>query len=299
MTKSVAADFVTKGIRCNCICPGTIESPSLDERLKAQGNYEEMRAIFAARQPMGRIGTARGGGGARRLPRLGREQLHHRRRPRDRRRLDQRLTGGKRDETVALRPRRASRSRACSTRAARSATSPASSATSPARRSPTRASPGSPRSTPRSCPRSIRRCASAPASPGPASSSASASTIPTTRRRSGMTVPPEPIIFMKATSAICGPNDPVFIPRGSEKTDWEVELAVVIGKRAKYVARGRRALDYVAGYCRRERRVRARLPGRAPRPVDQGQVRRPLRPDRPVAGHPRRGRRPAEPARCG
>jgi 2-keto-3-deoxy-L-fuconate dehydrogenase len=56
MTKSVAADFVTRGIRCNCICPGTIESPSLDERLKAQGNYEEMRAIFAARQPMGRIG---------------------------------------------------------------------------------------------------------------------------------------------------------------------------------------------------------------------------------------------------
>ena len=57
MTKSVAADFVTSGVRCNCICPGTIESPSLDERLKAQGDYEEMRAIFAARQPMGRIGT--------------------------------------------------------------------------------------------------------------------------------------------------------------------------------------------------------------------------------------------------
>jgi 2-keto-3-deoxy-L-fuconate dehydrogenase len=57
MTKSVAADFVTKGVRCNCICPGTIESPSLDERLKAQGNYEEMRAVFAARQPMGRMGT--------------------------------------------------------------------------------------------------------------------------------------------------------------------------------------------------------------------------------------------------
>ena len=56
MTKSVAADFVTKGIRCNCICPGTIETPSLDERLKAQGDYEAMRAAFAARQPMGRIG---------------------------------------------------------------------------------------------------------------------------------------------------------------------------------------------------------------------------------------------------
>jgi 2-keto-4-pentenoate hydratase/2-oxohepta-3-ene-1,7-dioic acid hydratase in catechol pathway len=64
----------------------------------------------------------------------------------------------------------------------------------------------------------------------------------------GATVPSEPIIFMKATSAICGPNDPVIIPRGSQKTDWEVELAVVIGKRAKYVAEAD-ALDHVAGYA--------------------------------------------------
>lgn len=64
----------------------------------------------------------------------------------------------------------------------------------------------------------------------------------------GATVPPEPIIFMKATSAICGPNDPIIIPRGSEKTDWEVELAVVIGKKAKYVSE-EDALDHVAGYC--------------------------------------------------
>ena len=65
---------------------------------------------------------------------------------------------------------------------------------------------------------------------------------------SGMSVPPEPVIFMKATSAICGPDDPVIIPRGSEKTDWEVELGFVIGKRAKYV-KEEDALDYVAGYC--------------------------------------------------
>jgi len=64
----------------------------------------------------------------------------------------------------------------------------------------------------------------------------------------GATVPPEPIIFMKATSAICGPNDPVIIPRGSEKTDWEVELAVVVGKRAKYVAQAD-AMKHVAGFC--------------------------------------------------
>ena len=64
----------------------------------------------------------------------------------------------------------------------------------------------------------------------------------------GATVPSEPIVFMKATSAICGPNDPVIIPRGSEKTDWEVELAVVIGRRAKYVSEAD-AFAYVAGYC--------------------------------------------------
>jgi 2-keto-4-pentenoate hydratase/2-oxohepta-3-ene-1,7-dioic acid hydratase in catechol pathway len=64
----------------------------------------------------------------------------------------------------------------------------------------------------------------------------------------GATVPSEPIIFMKATSAICGPDDPVIIPRGSQKTDWEVELGFVIGKRAKYVSEAD-ALGYVAGYC--------------------------------------------------
>jgi 2-keto-4-pentenoate hydratase/2-oxohepta-3-ene-1,7-dioic acid hydratase in catechol pathway len=65
---------------------------------------------------------------------------------------------------------------------------------------------------------------------------------------SGMAVPPEPVIFMKATSAICGPNDDVIIPRGSQKTDWEVELGVIIGKPAKYVAESD-ALNHVAGYC--------------------------------------------------
>jgi 2-keto-4-pentenoate hydratase/2-oxohepta-3-ene-1,7-dioic acid hydratase in catechol pathway len=64
----------------------------------------------------------------------------------------------------------------------------------------------------------------------------------------GATVPPEPIIFMKATSAIVGPDDNVLIPRGSEKTDWEVELAVIIGKTAKYVSEDE-AMDYVAGYA--------------------------------------------------
>jgi 2-keto-3-deoxy-L-fuconate dehydrogenase len=57
LTKSVAADYVAKGIRCNAICPGTVESPSLQERMKAQGDYEKARAAFIARQPMGRLGA--------------------------------------------------------------------------------------------------------------------------------------------------------------------------------------------------------------------------------------------------
>ncbi|MCE9648460.1 MAG: SDR family oxidoreductase [Parvibaculum sp.] len=56
LTRSVAADFVTKGIRCNAVCPGTVETPSLDGRMRAQGDYETARAAFIARQPIGRIG---------------------------------------------------------------------------------------------------------------------------------------------------------------------------------------------------------------------------------------------------
>lgn len=65
---------------------------------------------------------------------------------------------------------------------------------------------------------------------------------------SGMDVPSEPILFFKATTAICGPDDEVLIPRNSEKTDWEVELGVVIGKKAQYVDEAD-AMDHVAGYC--------------------------------------------------
>jgi 2-keto-3-deoxy-L-fuconate dehydrogenase len=57
LTKSIAADYVAQGIRCNAICPGTVESPSLQQRLSAQGDYEATRAAFVARQPIGRIGT--------------------------------------------------------------------------------------------------------------------------------------------------------------------------------------------------------------------------------------------------
>ncbi|MFO1047718.1 MAG: SDR family oxidoreductase [Geminicoccaceae bacterium] len=57
LTKAVAMDFVAKGIRCNAICPGTVETPSLDDRMRAQGDYAAARQAFIARQPMGRIGT--------------------------------------------------------------------------------------------------------------------------------------------------------------------------------------------------------------------------------------------------
>lgn len=57
LTKAVAADFVAQGIRCNAICPGTVESPSLQERMRAQGDYDAARKTFVARQPMGRLGT--------------------------------------------------------------------------------------------------------------------------------------------------------------------------------------------------------------------------------------------------
>ncbi|HOZ84123.1 MAG TPA: fumarylacetoacetate hydrolase family protein [Niabella sp.] len=66
-------------------------------------------------------------------------------------------------------------------------------------------------------------------------------------KETGATVPTEPVIFMKSTTSLCGPNDNIIIPRDSEKTDWEVELAIVIGKKASYVDESE-AMDYVAGY---------------------------------------------------
>lgn len=67
-------------------------------------------------------------------------------------------------------------------------------------------------------------------------------------KESGMAVPTEPVVFFKASSALCGPNDNVIIPRNSVKTDWEVELAIIIGKKTSYIEEAE-ALDYIAGYC--------------------------------------------------
>lgn len=67
-------------------------------------------------------------------------------------------------------------------------------------------------------------------------------------QETGMAVPAEPLVFMKATSAISGPYDPVILPKGATKGDWEVEYAIIIGKTARYVSEAR-AMDHVAGYC--------------------------------------------------
>jgi 2-keto-4-pentenoate hydratase/2-oxohepta-3-ene-1,7-dioic acid hydratase in catechol pathway len=67
-------------------------------------------------------------------------------------------------------------------------------------------------------------------------------------KESNMPIPEVPILFMKATSSLCGPNDPIIIPKNSNKTDWEVELAVIIGKKASYVEE-ENAMEHVAGYC--------------------------------------------------
>lgn len=68
-------------------------------------------------------------------------------------------------------------------------------------------------------------------------------------QETGAAIPTEPIMFMKSTGAVCGPNDPIRIPRGSLKTDWEVELAMVIGREARYLPSREAAGDVIAGYC--------------------------------------------------
>ena len=68
-------------------------------------------------------------------------------------------------------------------------------------------------------------------------------------RETGAQIPGEPVLFMKATGTVCGPHDPIIIPRGSVKTDWEVELAVVIGRPARYLESPAAAREFVAGFC--------------------------------------------------
>ena len=106
-------------------------------------------------------------------------------------------------------------------------------------------------------------------------------------KEAGQEIPKEPIIFAKLPNCIVGPDDDVMIPKGSTKLDWEIEIAFVVGKRARYIEekdarRTYRRLHHL------QRHLRAPLPDRARRPVDEGQVRRDLRPARAMARHHRR-----------
>src|SRR3974390_3120804 len=85
----------------------------------------------------------------------------------------------------------------------------------------------------------------------------------------GMPIPKEPIIFNKAPSSICGPNDSTMIPKGSSKLDWEVELGIVIGQRARYLSKDK-ALDVVAGYCLAHDFSEGVFPIQAPGPRTKG-----------------------------
>ncbi len=109
-----------------------------------------------------------------------------------------------------------------------------------------------------------------------------------------LAIPTEPIIFMKANTSLSGPNDAVEKPRGSTKLDWEVEIAAIIGTRAKYVSEAD-ALNHVAGYCVcndvSERNFQTERLGT----VDQGQVARHVRTSLALARHQGRNRRRAEP----
>ena len=102
-------------------------------------------------------------------------------------------------------------------------------------------------------------------------------------KETGSQIPTEPIFFLKANTALSGPNDPVEKPRGSTKLDWEVEIAAIIGTRAKYVSEAD-ALNHVAGYCVCNDVSERNFQIERLRAVDQGQVARHLRPARPVAG---------------
>ena len=144
------------------------------------------------------------------------------------------------------------------------------------------------------CPRFRPAPASAPASASVRNFIAIGLNYVDHAKETGSPIPKEPIIFNKAPSCIVGPNDDVVIPKGSKKTDWEVELAVIIGKR-RQLHRREEGDGPCRRLCRLPRRVGARVPDRARRPVDQGQGLPDLRAARAVAGHPRRDQGRPEP----
>ena len=104
---------------------------------------------------------------------------------------------------------------------------------------------------------------------------------------SGLEIPKEPVIFFKSTTSLVGPNDNVIIPRNAEKVDWEVELAVVIGKKASYIAEGRR-LRIHGGVRPAQRLLRAKFPARTQRSMGQREERGHFRAARAISRDSRR-----------
>ena len=328
LTKAVAADFVTKGIRCNAIAPGTVDTPSLHERINAFRGPGRGAQDFIARQPMGRLATpeeiapvvvflasdesafATGNvySGRRRhddltlrgfaAPSVLRRMARHERRIAQSFVLEPaegRTSHRKTDnETRTLRPRRQGKAR--TDRRRRQAARPVAQG-SRHRRDDARAGQAQgtgASSTPSGCRWSRASRASDLASRRRRSSSPSGSTTSITPRRPAHPIPEHPIVFFKSQTCIVGPNDNIMLPQDSTQHR--------LGSRAR-----RRHLAHRAA-CRRkgrveirrrllhrQRRLRARVPDEAQRlAVEQGQGLRHLRTDRPVAGDDRRDQGPAE-----
>ena len=293
LTKSVAADFVTQGIRCNAICPGTIDSPSL---ARADAGAGRLRGgARRLRRRASRWAASAGRRRSRRSPSISPPTRSPS--PPASRTCSTAAgpTSERREqayETAALRP--GGRREARPARRRRHDPRPVGRGPRhrPARRCRTRGWTGCARSTPRACRRSIPSVRLGPCVAGVGKFICIGLNYSDHAAETGAKVPPEPIIFMKATSAICGPNDPVIIPRGCGE-DRLGGRARRRDRQARQVRRRGRRDGARRRLLRGQRRLRARLPDRAAGAVDQGQVRRPLRPDRPLARDPRRGGRPA------
>ncbi len=250
LTKSVAIDFITKGIRCNCICPGTVHSPSLEERIVANaaaaGSIEKARATFVDRQPMGRLGTVEEI--ASMALYLASDEVGVRHRAgHDHRRRHHTLTARRRMKLLRY--------------GKAGAEKPGILDASGKLRDLSGVIPDINAAT--LSPASLRKLgkldpASLPAVRGnprlgpciarPLNFVCIGLNYADHAAETGAAIPKEPIVFLKSLGAFCGPNDEVKMPRGSKKLDWEVELGVVIGTTARYVSM-EDAMKHVAGYC--------------------------------------------------
>ncbi len=301
LTKVVAANFVTRGIRCNAICLGTVESPSLKERIAEQAKAQGATA-FVARQPMGRVGRTEEiaalalyfgsnessfttgqvhiiDGGWSNSSCVATPLTNHERGSNQMKLLRYGPKGQEKPGLLDADGKIRDLSKIVDDIAGETLTDAGLAKLCATDVASLPVVDGNPRIGP--CVGRIGKFVCIGLN---YADHAAESNLP---------VPTEPVIFNKWTSAVNGPNDDVEIPRNLVKTDWEIELCVVIGKEAKYVDEAN-ALDYVAGYCvindvsEREWQLEH---GHA---MGQRQGFRHLRPDRSVARHEGRSRRSAK-----